>query len=381
MATSPFMAAINQICDEKKIAREAVVSTIESALAAAYRKDYGKPGQVIRVSMDPETGKFHPYQIFIVVKKAELKDENSQITITEAKKIQKEPTPKYNDEIKINLPDREEFGRIAAQTAKQVVIQRLREEERKSLYEEFKEKENQLASGVVQQVESGNIIINLGRANAVLPPSEQLPNENYYIGQRIKLLIRDIQDGQRGPQILVSRNKPEFIKSLFTVEVPEIANNAVTIEGIAREAGSRSKMAVHTDDKNIDPIGSCVGQRGTRVQAVLAEIGEEKIDIILWDKEEKKYIINALSPAKVEDVKLNKKNKTAKVTAADDQLSLAIGKGGQNVRLASKLTGWNLDIEKKSGTEDKEVKEDKDSKNKKDDKKKRKNLTKQNNVL
>ncbi len=342
MAISPFMAAINQICDEKGLSKETVLETIEAAIAAAYRKDFGKPSQIVRAQMDPETGEAEFFQVFDVVE--EVEDPESQKTLTDAKKINKKA--KVGEQVEIPLESKSDFGRIAAQTAKQVITQRIREAERDMLFSEFKEKENRLINGVVQQIESGNVIIDLGKINGLMPPGDQINNEKYYSGQRIKIYLKEVSETSRGPKVLVSRTDPGLVKGLFENEVPEIASGAVEIKGMAREAGSRSKVAVFTSQNGLDPVGSCVGQRGTRIQAVLAELGEEKIDIILWNKEENQYIMNALSPAKVDKVTLHKKDQKATVYVPEDQLSLAIGTGGQNVRLASKLTGWSLDIEK-----------------------------------
>jgi len=345
MAISPFMAAINQICDEKGLAKEIVLETIEAAVAAAYRKDFGQPSQIIKVKLDPETGQTKVWQVFDVVSKAEeVEDQESQKTLKDAKKINKKA--KAGEQIETPLEPHSEFGRIAAQTAKQVIIQRIREAERDMLFKEFKDKEHKIVNGVIQQIEGTNVIIDLGKLNGLMLPSDQIPHEKYYTGQRLKVFVRGVEESSRGPKVLVSRTDPGLITGLFELEVPETAANSVEIKGIAREAGSRSKVAVWTKQAGLDPVGSCVGQRGTRIQAILAEIGEEKIDIILWAKEDEQYIINALSPAKVQKVKLHKKEKRATVMVLEDQLSLAIGKGGQNVRLASKLTGWSIDIEK-----------------------------------
>jgi len=346
MAISPFMAAINQICDEKSLSKDIVMETIEAAIAAAYRKDFGKPSQVIKVKLDPETGQNQVWQVFEVVEKIE--NAEAQKILTEAKKIDKKA--KIGDEVQIELEPKSDFGRIAAQTAKQVIIQRIREAEREMLYKEFKDKEQKIVNGVVQQIEGSNVIIDLGKLNGLMLPSDQLPQEKYYTGQRVKVYVREVEETNRGPRVLVSRTDPSLIKGLFELEVPEVASGTVEIKGIAREAGSRSKVAVYTEQEGLDPIGSCVGQRGTRIQAVLAELSEEKIDIVLWDEKDDQYIMNALSPAKVEKVKLCKKDKKARVEVQEDQLSLAIGKGGQNVRLASKITGWNIDVEKLAET-------------------------------
>ncbi|KKQ74672.1 MAG: NusA antitermination factor [Berkelbacteria bacterium GW2011_GWB1_38_5] len=342
MAISPFMAAINQICDEKGLSKDTVMETIEAAIAAAYRKDFGKPSQIIKVKMDPESGQTQVWQVFDVTE--EIEEPESQKTLGEAKKIDKKT--KVGEQVQIALESKSEFGRIAAQTAKQVIIQRIREAERDMLYKEFKDKESKIVNGVVQQIEGNNVIIDLGKLNGLMLPSDQIPHEKYYSGQRLRVFVKGVEESSRGPRVLVSRTDSGLILGLFELEVPEIPASSVEIKGIAREAGSRSKVAVWTSQEGLDPVGSCVGQRGTRIQAVLAEIGEEKIDIILWNEKDEQYVINALSPAKVEKVKLNKKEQKAIVQVADDQLSLAIGKGGQNVRLASKLTGWSLDIEK-----------------------------------
>lgn len=358
MAISPFMAAINQICDEKNLSKETVLETIEAAVAAAYRKDYGRPSQNIKAKFDPETGQAKIWQVFDVVE--EVEDENCQKTLEEAKKINKKA--KIDEQVEIELEPKSDFGRIAAQTAKQVIIQRIREAERNMLLKEFKEKEGQVLNGTVQQIEGSTVIVDLGKLNGLILPSDQVTQEKYYSGQRLKVYILSVEETSRGPRVLTSRTDANLIKGLFSTEVPEISADAVEIKAIAREAGVRTKMAVWTDQQGLDPVGSCVGQRGTRIQAVLAEIGEEKIDIILWNQDESKFIINALSPAKVEEVKLAKKEKKATVSVAEDQLSLAIGKGGQNVRLASKLTGWNLDIEAAKEQEKREEKKEKSNK-------------------
>jgi len=360
VSISPFIAAINQICDEKGISKEDVVETIEAALAAAYRKDYGTPGQIIQAKLDPETGEAKFSQIFNVVEKEEeIEEPEAQKILADAKKIDKKA--KIGETVSIPLETHSEFGRIAAQTAKQVITQRLRETERDMLYTEFKDKENKLINGVVQQIENGNVVVDLGKINGIMLPFDQVKNERYYSGQRLKVFVKAVEESARGPRILVSRADQGLVQGLFENEVPEITTGSVEIKGIAREAGSRSKVAVATDQEGLDPVGSCVGQRGSRIQAILAELGEEKIDIILWDKDDKQYIVNALSPAKVAKVTLQKKEQRAKVLVPEDQFSLAIGTGGQNVRLASKLTGWSLDFEKQEGEkkegEEAEIKE------------------------
>ncbi len=347
MTISPFEAAINQICDEKKISRDIVISTIEQALAAAYRKEYGEPKEIIKCKIDLEDlGKSEMLQVFNVVSEDDFEEEANQITLKDAKKKNKKL--KIDDEYTIKLPSKADFGRIAAQTAKQVIIQRLQEAERDVLFEEYKDKQDTIANAVIQQISPREIVVNLGRTNAILPRSEQIPNEKYYIGQRFKVYVTNVERSTREPRILVSRTRPELIEKLFEMEVPEIASGTVVIESIAREAGARTKIAVSAKQDGLDPVGSCVGQRGIRIQSVLSEIGGEKIDIILYDKNPDKFIINALSPAKIEKVIINKKDKSVKVHVKEDQLSLAIGKSGQNVRLASKLTDYRIDIAKKA---------------------------------
>lgn len=349
MATSPFMAAIHQIADEKGLDTDVILETVEAALAAAYRKDYGNPNQVVRAELDPETMETRMFQVFTVVEDELLEEPESQKTLEEARKIRK--NAELGEEVEIELPVHTEFGRIAAQTAKQVIIQRIREAEREMLYSEFKGKEGQLLNGNVQQVEGDIVIINLGRINALLLPTGQIPGERYYVGQRLKVYIQGVEETAKGPKVVVSRTDAGLIAALFALEVPEIASGAVEIKAIAREAGARTKMAVASTQEGLDPVGSCVGQRGTRVQAVLAEIGDEKVDIIPWDEDLNQFIANALSPAKVQNIELNEETHKAVVTVDEDQLSLAIGRGGQNVRLASKLTGWSIDITKEGEEE------------------------------
>ena len=353
-----FMQAIEELCEEKGLDKETVLETVEAALAAAYRKDYGKARQVIRAKLDPVTGDADMFKVTEVVE--EVENPEAEISLEDAKKINKKH--KVGDEIIEALPKEESFGRIAAQTAKQVIIQRIREAERDMIFEEYKDREGVVVNGSVQQIDGKNIIISLGKANAIMFPSDQIRDENYYIGQRLKVHIKEVSQTARGPQILVSRSDEGLIKGLFELEVPEIANDVVEIKNVAREAGSRTKIAVATNDPNVDPIGSCVGQRGTRVQSVLAEIGEEKIDIVLWDEDLEKFIVNALSPAKTEKIVISSKDNKAVVFVPEDSLSLAIGKNGQNVRLASKLTGWGIDIEKVEGeTDEKKEKSSKKS--------------------
>jgi len=359
MDPAQFGPAIKQICEEKGISEDAVIETIEAAMASAYRKDYGGADWKVKADFDIKTGKTKFFRVFDVT--SEVENEENQISIKDAnkkktdkktkksvksKKAAKTKKYKEGDQILEPLEEPEDYGRIAAQTAKQVVIQRIREAERDVIYEEFKKKEGEVINGVVQQMEGRNAIIDLGRANGVLFPAEQIPQEKYYVGQRLKVYIVAVEKTSKAPLISLSRAHEGLIKRLFELEVPEINAKSVEIKGIAREAGRRTKMAVCAHQEGVDPVGSCVGQRGTRVQAVLAEIGDEKIDIIEWEKDPEKYIEAALSPAKIVKVKLNKSKKTARVSVSEEQLSLAIGKEGQNVRLASKLTGFEIDVEK-----------------------------------
>lgn len=358
MSQSPFLAAIEQIAEEKGLTKEAVLETVEAAIAAAYRKEYGNPHQNLRAEIGESTDDAKIYQVFTVVPKEEFEDENHQKLLAEAKKIRK--NAKVGETVEIELEYHKDFGRIAAQTAKQVVIQRLREAERQMLYEEFKTKENQVVNGVVQQVEGDTVTLNLGKINAIMPPPERIPSERHFTGQRLKVFVTSVEETGRGPRIVVSRAHPNLVAGLFMLEVPEIAAGTVVVKAIAREAGSRTKMAVQALQMGLDPVGSCVGQRGTRVQAVLSELSEEKIDIVLWDDDIKKFITNALSPAKVDKIELDLKERRARVHVGEDQLSLAIGKGGQNVRLASKMTGWGLDIVREGGEDTRGGKDEKD---------------------
>lgn len=390
--TNEILEAIKQICKEKGLSAEAVINTVEQALAAAYRKDFGQKNQNIKVQFDPQSGKIKAFDVKIVVdygpdnedaerdeeEKDELRSEslnktikrdetdvaeNSEdkeekkfnpkfhLTIEEAKKIKKKA--KVGDEIIIELEVPAPFGRMAAQTAKQVIVQRLREAERDALFAEYKEKEGAIVNGVVQRREGGNFLIDLGKCTAILPFREQTEREQYNYGQRIKVFIVSVTQSLRGPEIIVSRAHQGIVKELFLLEIPEIANKTVEIKSIAREAGLRSKVAVASKEANLDPVGACIGQRGARIQTIIAELGGEKIDIIEYSDDPKKFVSNALSPAKILKVEIDDKKKAANVEANEDQLSLAIGKGGQNVRLATQLTGWTIGI-KGGGEEEKE---------------------------
>jgi N utilization substance protein A len=370
-----FGSAIMQIAEEKGIPKEVVIETIEAALAAAYKKDYGKRGQRIRAEfnevggdakfflvkdvVDETTREFAPageedeietHESASAADRDIIEDEermpryNSErdILLKDAKKIKK--GAKVGDVIEIELESQSEYGRVAAQTAKQVIIQRIREAERDAMFSEYKGKEGEVVSGTVQRIEGRNVYVDLGKSVGVLFPQEQVYGEMLRIGQRIKVYLYKVESDPRGPGITLSRTHADMVKKLFELEVPEIFAGTVEIKSIAREAGSRTKIAVTSDEEGIDPIGSCVGQKGIRVQAVIEELGGEKIDIIEWNEKPEKFIAAAISPAKVLDVKINDDRKEAKVTVPEDQLSLAIGKQGQNVRLAAKLTGWKIDV-------------------------------------
>jgi len=385
--TKQFLSAVKQIVEEKGISEENVIETIEAAIAAAYKRDYGKKGQVIRAKLNTDTGGIDITQVHYVV---EGVDEEGYVTgPLPAKLIEERPDPqdfegrsrremgdatttetgelkiKFNpekhillaeakekrkdiaigDELVEKLEPHSDFGRIAAQTAKQVVIQRLREAERSAIFSEFKDREGQLISGVVQRREGALVFVDLGKTNGLLIPAEQVPGENYRIGQRFRCIVLKVDETPRGPVIVLSRAHPKLVEELFRMEVPEIDSGAVEIKGTAREAGSRTKIAVTSREEGVDPIGSLVGQKGVRVQTVINELSGEKIDIILWDEKVQTYIASALAPAKILDVKIiDEENKSALVEVSEDQFSLAIGRRGQNVRLAAKLTGWKIDV-------------------------------------
>lgn len=334
--------AIDQLCEEKGISREELISMIEASLAAAFRKDYGEKNQNVMVKFSPESMGVKVYDVKTVVETVE--DPQKEIDLEAAQEIKKKH--KVGDEIVTDITPKTgtSFGRIAAQTAKQVIIQKLREAERNLQFSDFKAKERTLQNGVVQRIEGDTVLVDMGRATGVLFPSEQIRSEKYSIGQRLKVLVLHVEPASKGPKITLSRSHPDMVRKLFELEVPEIYNGAVEIKSVAREAGSRSKIAVMSTQDGVDPIGSCVGQRGSRVQTVMAELGGEKIDIVEYSDDPVKYIANALSPAKILNVQLDEANKEAKVGVLEDQLSLAIGKAGQNVRLAARLTGWKIDI-------------------------------------
>lgn len=353
MQIAEFLSAIKMLADEKGLSEPVVVEAVESALAAAYRKDFGKPGQIIKVELNTQSNTMKVFQVYNVLTSEEEKtNPEAQLTLEEARKFNKKV--KEGETIEIPLEAKYDFGRVAAQTAKQVIIQKLREAEREVLYEEFKSKEHKIVNATVQRIEGQNVIVDLGKINGIMLVQDQIPGERYYTGQKLKVYVKEVEETAKGPRILASRSETEFVKNLFIQEVPEIEAGSIEIVNISREAGSRTKVAVKSNDENLDPVGSVVGQRGTRVQAVLSELGGEKIDIILYDDDLETLMRNALSPAGIDKIKFDKKNKVAKIWVPDDQLSLAIGKSGQNVRLASKLTGWEIDIVKDAAPQKKE---------------------------
>jgi N utilization substance protein A len=345
---SDFMLAMNQLCAERKLSREVVLEAVEAALISAYKRNFGGATN-IEVNFDPNSGEVSVYAIKDVVE--DVQDPKSEILLANA--LQIDPEAEVGETVSIESTPRN-FGRIAAQTAKQVILQRIREAERDAQYASFADSAGEIAHGTIQSVDfhSHDVIVNLEGAEALLPAREQVPNERYRRGSRLRAYVLDVRRGSRGPQITLSRRSPALLRRLLELEVPEIFNGTVEIKAIAREAGSRSKVAVHATQEGVDPVGSCVGVRGGRIQNVVNELGGEKIDVVQWDPEVGTFIANALSPAKVMNVLLEENSETGKtgtVIVPDRQLSLAIGKEGQNARLAAKLTGWRIDI--KSVTE------------------------------
>jgi N utilization substance protein A len=333
--------ALKAIAEEKNLPEDTVQEVVEQALAAAYRRDYGDREQEVRVTMNLNTGDVDAYVTKEVVER--IGDPAYEISLTDAQVMKKDS--KIGDMIEVH-EEVKNFGRVAAQTAKQVILQRLREAEREIVMNEYEDKIGTVINALVSRVEGNIVRVDLGKAQGIMPRSEQIQGERYYPGQRLKVYLKDVERGMRGPQLVVSRGSIQFIEWLFRAEVPEMESGAVEIKSIAREAGIRTKLAVNSTVPGVDPVGTFVGGHGTRVNAVMSEIGEqEKIDIIVWSETSEEYITNALSPTNVTKVTIDEANKKARVTVPEDQLSIAIGKGGQNVRLASKLTGYELDIE------------------------------------
>lgn len=397
--SSPIVQAIRQVCEEKGLTYESVMVTIEAAMAAAFRKDFGEKNQNVKVEFDPESGSMRVFDVKTVVEDIspeeleklweepaqnfstkniiveKIKDQKNlgglentarldlpvtdgnlggepekprfnpktMLMISEARKTN--PEAALGEELHFELEVPHAFGRMAAQTAKQVITQKLREAERQIIFDEFKGREGEVLTGTIGRREGPLVLIDLGRATAIMPPGEQVDNEIYKPGARLKIYLIAVNLTTKGPELVVSRRHPEMVKKIFSLEIPEIQNGTVEIKNVAREAGSRTKIAVFSSVANIDPIGACIGQRGSRIQTIIGELGGEKIDVIKWEEDQGRFISNALSPAKVLSIDLNESEKTANVKVDPTQLSLAIGRGGQNVRLASALTGWRIRIE------------------------------------
>jgi N utilization substance protein A len=401
---SEISAAIKQLCEEKNLDYTAVIEAVELALAAAYRKDYGERNQNIKVKFDPESGKSKVFDVKTVVENLPEQEEAEMLANLynpapispkeayrddfrndfrndfraeqrEEENSEGEEKKKFNpktdiqikeaailksgiaigDELVMDLPIPESYGRMAAQTAKQVIIQKLREMERDMVFSEFKDKEHEVVSGVVQRREGRFVFVDLGKTIGLLPAEEQIYGERYNPNDRLKVFIKEVRESHKGPEVILSRRSEEILKKVFYLEIPEIANGLVEIKAVAREAGSRSKVAIWTDEENVDPVGSCVGQRGSRVQTIIGELGGEKIDIIEYNENPEKFIANALAPAKVLSIELDEVEHKARVKVSPDKLSLAIGKAGQNVRLAARLTGWKIDIFEASEDGEKKV--------------------------
>ncbi|SHJ44350.1 transcription termination factor NusA [Tepidibacter formicigenes] len=337
-----FIEALDQLEKEKGVSKEILIDTIEAALVSAYKRNFGS-SQNVRTEIDRENGDVKVYTQKKVVD--EVENDFLEISLEEAREFN--PNYEIEDIVEFEVTPKN-FGRIAAQTAKQVVVQRIREAEREVIYEEFVNRESEIVTGIVARVSKGIVYVSLGRVEGVLNQTEQIPGETYEIGQRIKSYILEVKKTTKGPQILLSRSHPGLVKRLFELEVPEIYDGVVQIKSIAREAGSRTKMAVHSVDENVDPIGACVGPKGIRVKNIVDELKEEKIDIIKYSQDPGEFISSSLSPSKVISVEVDENEKSAKVVVPDYQLSLAIGKEGQNARLAAKLTNWKIDIKSES---------------------------------
>jgi len=356
-------SVIDQLEEERGIPRAKMLEAIETALATAYKKEYGKRGQIVRATFDPSSGKTDFFQVKKVVEPSEviLEDEEKvdelderirynpehHLFVEDARRIKRDV--QVGDELTFPLEGKNDYGRIAAQTAKQVIIQKIREAEKASVLQDFGGKQGEIVSGTVQRIERGNIFVELDRTTGIIPHDEQIPGERYRQGERIRAYLYSVEETPRGVFLRLSRSHPRFLAKLFEMEAPELVSGSVQIKAIAREAGSRSKIAVASFDPHIDPVGSLVGQRGVRVSTVMSELGGEKIDIIEWSENPREFIEDALSPAKVLSVEIDEAERKATAQVTEDQQSLAIGKGGQNVRLAAKLTGWRIDIRSMQG--------------------------------
>lgn len=367
-------SVLGELEEVRGIPRASIIEAIEAALATAYKKEYGKRGQIIRTTFDPSTGETHFFQVKIVVDDSRVifDDESDQgrtlatnsqgstlekvaynpehhILIEDARRIKKDA--QLDEEIIFPIESKGDYGRISAQTAKQVIMQKIREAEKTSVVAEFGKREGEIVTGTVQRIERGNIFVDMGRATGLLSYEEQIPGERFNQGERVRAYLYRVEESPRGVFLRLSRSHPKFLEKLFESETPELANGAVVIKAVAREAGYRSKIAALAMDNHIDPVGALVGQRGVRVSTVMSELRGEKIDIIEWSADPKKFIEEALSPAKILKIEVNEAEMSAVVTVSEDQQSLAIGKGGQNVRLAAKLTGWRIDIQSAKGEE------------------------------
>ncbi len=345
-----LIRALEQLEEERGISKAVLLEAVESALVSAYKKNFGGTGQNVRVEVDPKTGEIRVFSVKTVVEK--VQDPATELSLEEMRK--EDPTAEVGDVVEEEITPRD-FGRIAAQAAKQVVVQRIREAEREMIKREFEEREKQVVTGMVHRVEKGNVYVDLGRIEGVLSKTEQIPRESYRQGERIKVYVMEVRDTPRGPQIHVSRAHPGLVRALFEQEVPEIREGIVVIQNVAREPGARTKIAVYSRDRNVDPVGACVGPKGTRVQAVVDELRGEKVDIVPWSPDPAQFVASALQPAKVVRVEIDEETKTARVTVPDNQLSLAIGREGQNARLAAKLTGWRIDIKSESQVREQEA--------------------------
>ena len=371
-------SVLGELEEVRGIPRASIIEAIEAALATAYKKEYGKRGQIIRTTFDVHTGETHFFQVKIVVddsrvifdeeadksatsgpdsqdlalgseKERVIYNPEHHILLADARKIKKDA--QLDEEIIFPIESKGDYGRIAAQTAKQVIMQKIREAEKVHLVSEFGKREGEIVSGTVQRMERGNVFVDLGKAPGLLPYEEQIPGEHFSQGERVRAYLYRVEESPRGVFLRLSRSHPKFLEKLFEAEAPELANGTVVIKSIARETGYRSKIAAQALDSHIDPVGALVGQRGVRVSTVMSELRGEKIDIIEWSAEPKKFIEEALSPAKILNIEINEAEQSAVVSVSEDQQSLAIGKGGQNVRLAAKLTGWRIDIQSAKGEE------------------------------
>lgn len=358
-------SVLGELEEVRGIPRAKIIEAIEAALATAYKKEYGKRGQIIKATFDIKSGQVEFFQVKNVVddtlvffdEEAELEEGDERVfynpeqhmLVDDAKKMKRDA--KVGDEIVFPIESKGDYGRIAAQTAKQVIMQKIREAEKVSVLGEFGAREGEIVSGTVQRIERGNIFVDMGRATGLLPYEEQIPGERFSQGERVRAYLYRVEESPRGVFLRLSRSHPKFLEKLFEAEAPELANGTVVIKAIAREAGYRSKIAAQATDSHIDPVGALVGQRGVRVSTVMSELRGEKIDVIEWNEDNKKFIEEALSPAKIMDMQINDEEKTATVHVSESEQSLAIGKGGQNVRLAAKLTGWKIDIQSAKGEE------------------------------